>query len=508
MILIFDIDGTLTTSGDTPNEPVIARLREEAEKGERIFIVSGRAVARLDETKAWLSENEIPYEATYLQDFSEDSSLPVIEAFKAYKYSKLLEEFGDQIGYLVDDDAEARDAAEGMGITAYGPEAFVRLSERAIDPDGYEPTAEMRAEAEQGLEWRREFGRGGTEVGIARARDISNGRRLPYETVVRMSSYFARHEVDKEAQGFRPGEDGYPSNGRIAWALWGGDSGMAWASRIIREASAEDAQRNEGDEMAIEFRRTTAELRAVDEDGFTFEGMAAVYDSPSAEGTSPEIVKKGAFARSLAAAGRGEWDVKAYADHNPERLLGTTKTGTLELEDREDGLLARIRLNPNVSFHRDLAEIVRTMGKSLGLSFGFYSTNANKVNEEGVRELRDVKLVEVSALTGLSPYYPSTISTVSVRSLASEAGLEIEPLRAAVNALLSGDVSEDQARLLAEAIAAVVAEDEAEKMEDIVEGEVVAEETPEEMIVEESAPRSVPRSTREKEIELAKRALR
>ncbi len=508
MILIFDIDGTLTTSGDTPNEPVIARLREEAEKGERIFIVSGRAVARMDETKAWLAENEIPYEAIYLQDFSEDSSLPVIEAFKAYKYSKLLEEFGDQIGYLVDDDAEARDAAEGMGITAYGPEAFVRLSARAIDPDGYLPTAEMREEAEQGLEWRREFGRGGTDIGIARARDISNGRRLPYETVVRMSSYFARHEVDKEAQGFRPGEDGYPSNGRIAWALWGGDSGMAWASRIIREASAEDAQRNEGDEMAIEFRRTTAELRAVDEDGFTFEGMAAVYDSPSAEGTNPEIVKKGAFARSLAAAGRGEWDVKAYADHNPERLLGTTKTGTLELEDREDGLLARIRLNPNVSFHRDLAEIVRTMGKSLGLSFGFYSTNANKVNEEGVRELRDVKLVEVSALTGLSPYYPSTISTVSVRSLASEAGLEIEPLRAAVNALLSGDVSEDQARLLAEAIAAVVAEDEAEKMEDIVEGEVVAEETPEEMIVEESAPRSVPRSTREKEIELAKRALR
>ena len=421
MILIFDIDGTLTTSGDTLNEPVIARLREEAEKGERIFIVSGRAVARLDETKAWLAENEIPYEAIYLQDFSEDLSLPVIEAFKAYKYSKLLEEFGDQIGYLVDDDAEARDAAEGMGIDAYGPEAFVRLSDRSV---------------------------------------------------------------------------------------WGGDPKESAESRIIGEASEQDAQRNEGDEMAIEFRRTTAELRAVDEDGFTFEGMAAVYDSPSAEGTNPEIVKKGAFARSLAAAGRGEWDVKAYADHNPERLLGTTKTGTLELEDREDGLLARIRLNPNVSFHRDLAEIVRTMGKSLGLSFGFYSTNANKVNEDGVRELRDVKLVEVSALTGLSPYYPSTISTVSVRSLASEAGLEIEPLRAAVNALLSGDVSEDQARLLAEAIAAVVAEDEAEKAEDIAEGEVVEEMPAEETIVEESAPRSVPRSTREKEIELAKRALR
>ena len=261
--------------------------------------------------------------------------------------------------------------------------------------------------------------------------------------------------------------------------------------------------------MAIEFRRATAELRAIDEDGFTFEGMAAVYDSPSAEGTNPEIVKKGAFARSIAAAQRGEWDVKAYADHNPERLLGTTKTGTLELEDREDGLLARIRLNPKVTFHRDLAEIVRTMGKSLGLSFGFYSTNANKVNEDGVRELRDVKLVEVSALTGLSPYYPSTISTVSVRSLASEAGLEIEPLRVAVNALLSGEVTADQAKILADAIAAVIAEEESEMAEDVAEGEVIVEETPvEEAPSEEPAPRAVPRSTREKEIELAKRALK
>jgi glycine/D-amino acid oxidase-like deaminating enzyme len=53
-----------------------------------------------------------------------------------------------------------------------------------------------------------------------------------------------------------------------------------------------------------------------------------------------------------------------------------------------------------------------------------------------------------------------------------------------------------------------VAEDEAEKAEDIAEGEVAEEMPAEETIVEESAPRSVPRSTREKEIELAKRALK
>ena len=99
----------------------------------------------------------------------------------------------------------------------------------------YEPTAEMKDEAQRGLDWRSEFGRGGTEVGIARARDIVNGKNLSEDTVKRMRSFFARHEVDKEAQGFRPGEDGYPSNGRIAWALWGGDAGKSWADDIVED---------------------------------------------------------------------------------------------------------------------------------------------------------------------------------------------------------------------------------------------------------------------------------
>lgn len=93
------------------------------------------------------------------------------------------------------------------------------------------PNEAMKEEAQRGLDWRSEFGRGGTEVGIARARDIVNGRDLSEETIGRMVSYFARHEVDKEAEGFRPGEDGYPSNGRIAWALWAGDPGKTWAER-------------------------------------------------------------------------------------------------------------------------------------------------------------------------------------------------------------------------------------------------------------------------------------
>ena len=422
--------------------------------------------------------------------------------------------------HSADEESVAKDHLTALNIALQ--------SERAIDPDGYAPTAGMKAEAERGLEWRREFGRGGTEVGIARARDISNGKRLPYDTVVRMNSFFARHAVDKQAEGFRPGEDGFPSNGRIAWALWGGDAGESWAAAIIARADEDDAARSKGDIMAIEFRTAAVELRAVDETGMTFEGYAALYDSPSDSGVAPEIIKPGAFRRSLSAAKRGEWDVKAYQDHNPELLLGTTKSGTLTLEDDDKGLRARVSLNPNISFHRDLAEIVKTMGKSLGMSFGFFSTNANKINDDGVRELRDVKLVEVSALTGLAPYYPGTISTVAVRSLASESGIDVGSLREAVAALLAGNMNADQARVIAEAVNAVIADDESEAAEGVAPESETPDESPTaepeaeptdepsaevesesgvKVEIEITIPRAVPRSIRERQIELARRAL-
>lgn len=110
------------------------------------------------------------------------------------------------------------------------------------------PTDGMKTEAQRGLDWRNEFGRGGTEVGIARARDIVNGSNLSDDTVKRMYSFFSRHEVDKQAEGFRPGEDGYPSNGRIAWALWGGDAGFSWARDKVKTM---DENRAAPDELNV-----------------------------------------------------------------------------------------------------------------------------------------------------------------------------------------------------------------------------------------------------------------
>ena len=91
------------------------------------------------------------------------------------------------------------------------------------------PTDGMAREAQKALDWRKDGFDGGTAVGLARARQLVNKQELSPSTVRRMHSFFSRHEVDKQGQGFSPGEPGFPSNGRVAWALWGGDPGQTWA---------------------------------------------------------------------------------------------------------------------------------------------------------------------------------------------------------------------------------------------------------------------------------------
>ena len=104
--------------------------------------------------------------------------------------------------------------------------------------DGFVPPKGAQENAKRGLELRREFKRGGTMVGVARARDISNGASLPLETINRMVSYFARHEVDKKGKNW--GNASNPSRGYIAWLLWGGDAGKTWADSISQREKKKD----------------------------------------------------------------------------------------------------------------------------------------------------------------------------------------------------------------------------------------------------------------------------
>lgn len=116
--------------------------------------------------------------------------------------------------------------------------------------DGFTPPQEVRSAAKRGLELRQKHNRGGTAVGVARARDLSNGKSIPIDTINRMISYFARHEVDKKGEGW-----GVDSAGYIAWLLWGGDAGRSWATRIKNEHD-----KKEKSIMALELAHSYAQI--------------------------------------------------------------------------------------------------------------------------------------------------------------------------------------------------------------------------------------------------------
>lgn len=111
------------------------------------------------------------------------------------------------------------------------------------------PTDGMRTEAQRYRDWKAEGRAGGTEVAAARARQILSGDELSADTVITMAAWFARHEVDKQGEGFSPDEDGYPSPGRVAWAAWGGDAGQSWASAKADRIKALE------DRSAVDFAR-------------------------------------------------------------------------------------------------------------------------------------------------------------------------------------------------------------------------------------------------------------
>jgi hypothetical protein len=127
-------------------------------------------------------------------------------------------------------------------------EELAEAAKKRMSGDGgsHSPPQSVRATAARALEMRREHHRGGLSPqeahkqgigsGVTRASTLASGKGVSTETAKRMSAYFSRHEKDKQAEGFRQGENGYPSAGRVAWDLWGGDAGKAWANSITKKA--------------------------------------------------------------------------------------------------------------------------------------------------------------------------------------------------------------------------------------------------------------------------------
>jgi HK97 family phage prohead protease len=311
--------------------------------------------------------------------------------------------------------------------------------------DSYPPTEGMIEEAQRGLDWRNEYGRGGTEIGIARARDIVNEKNLPIDTWRRIKAYFDRHQSDREAEGWSPGENGYPSNGRIAWALWGGDAGWNRSQSIMEDVSNDqetvrsemedietgvaieeelsapkvryamlEAEQRRVNGREVEYRTMEVgglELRAADTDGSpVFSGYAAVFNSPSEPLPFTETIAPGAFRRTL----KSEREIRMFVNHDSGQPLATTRNGSLRLSEDARGLRAEADL-PDTTAGRDLATLIES-GVVHSMSFGFsIPRGGDSFSDNGqTRELREVILHEVSVVTGF-PAYPAT-SGATVRT--------------------------------------------------------------------------------------------
>lgn len=111
----------------------------------------------------------------------------------------------------------------------------------------FRPPVSVRKAAALGLVLRKRFGRGGLTSriagklgigsGIVRATTLATGKHVSPRTVRRMKAYFSRHASDKRPGWSKPSA---PSNGYIAWLLWGGDAGRSWANNLVRQMDARE----------------------------------------------------------------------------------------------------------------------------------------------------------------------------------------------------------------------------------------------------------------------------
>jgi hypothetical protein len=291
----------------------------------------------------------------------------------------------------------------------------------------FTPPAGVREEAAKGLAWRSEYGRGGTAVGVARARDLSNGVSISPETARRMKAFFDRHQVNVGTTGWSPGEDGFPSNGRIAWALWGSDPGWAWSRKLVEQMNAAD---EENRSMAVE-RRSLYEEETTDlpllriesrsEDGAESRwivGYAAKFGVNSLDlGDFVERIDPQAFGIVAERRGRKKpLETRALWNHDPNFPLARYP-GTLRMNVDDIGLRYEFPV-PDTTYGRDLAANIEA-GIVRGSSFSFQIAPGGEAwSVEDGRSIRTVTkidtLIDVGPVT--FPAYPDADVTVAKRS--------------------------------------------------------------------------------------------
>jgi HK97 family phage prohead protease len=156
-------------------------------------------------------------------------------------------------------------------------------------------------------------------------------------------------------------------------------------------------------------RRFATEVQAK---GRRLEGYCARFGVVADLGSFRERIVPGAFRASLDARD----DIAALVDHNAEKLLGRTRSGTLTLHEDSTGLEFRVDL-PTTSLASDILALAER-GDLSGCSFGFAVRPDGESWQGDTRELRGIRLYEISILTGASPAYPNTCVTARAAHLA------------------------------------------------------------------------------------------
>jgi HK97 family phage prohead protease len=151
--------------------------------------------------------------------------------------------------------------------------------------------------------------------------------------------------------------------------------------------------------VRIERRDLATEVRAA---GRRLVGYAATFGTPAEISGFSETIRSGAFAASLRTGG----DVLALVDHDPTRLLGRTRSGTLRLEEDARGLAFDISV-PSTSLGNDVLQMAER-GDLGGMSFGFRVVD-EAWPDKRTRELRAVELVEVSVVHAFPAYEGTSI---------------------------------------------------------------------------------------------------
>jgi uncharacterized protein len=333
------------------------------------------------------------------------------------------------------------------------------------------PPAYMRASARRGLQWHEEglSGDGLQPQTVREARAMSEGN-VSADKWVRIRAFLARHMVDFDAPAASPDSDDFPSPGVVAIALWGGGTtrrsaqrAMDYAEGVIGRIEAESENRVTGEALSkLETRVNPAqfEVRETDE-GMTFTGYAAVFNSDSQPLPFTERIAPGAFRGSL----RNRNDIKLLWNHDTASVLGSSRAGTLKLTEDDRGLFVEAML-PNTSVGRDARELI-SRGDVDAMSFGFtVARGGDEWSSDGsTRTLTKINLHEVSIVA--FPAYTATAGSTAVRGLdkvAKRAEVDADALADALLKIENGeDITSDDRNLISTVLDKLSPAEEAEQ---------------------------------------------